>query len=178
MTSLTAFLEKRLKIKVNREKSAVARPWERSFLGYSVTMNKRPKLKPSKESFRRLREKVRAICKWGRGRALRDTITKLSKLLQGWWSYFRLCEVKKAIQRVDQWIRHRLRTIVWFQWKTPQNRYKRLVSLGLDRERAKKATGTGRGPWWNGSASHMNVALQIKDLRAMGLISLSDRLMR
>ena len=178
MDSITEFLEKRLKLRVNGEKSAVDRPWKRAFLGYTVTMNKRPRLKPSPASIKRLKQKIRVFTKRGRGQALERTAERISRYLKGWANYFRLCEVKKTLIEVDQWIRHRLRTIAWRQWKVPKTRYKRLVALGVDAERAKKATATGRGPWWNGSASHMHVAYRNKDLRVLGLISLLDHIIK
>ncbi len=178
MDSITEFLEKRLKLRVNGEKSAVDRPWKRAFLGYTVTMNKRPRLKPSPASIKRLKQKIRVFTKRGRGQALERTAERISRYLKGWANYFRLCEVKKTLIEVDQWIRHRLRTIAWRQWKVPKTRYKRLVALGVDAERAKKATATGRGPWWNGSASHMHAAYRNKDLRALGLISLFDHIIK
>jgi RNA-directed DNA polymerase len=175
MESITRFLEKRLKLRVNREKSSVDRPWNRDFLGYTVTRNKLPRLRPSPASVKRLKYRIRQFTREGRGRALEATAKRISRYLKGWASYFRLSEVKATLIEIDQWIRHRLRTIVWRQWKTPNTRFKRLVSLGLDPERAKKAAGTGRGPWWNGSASHMHAAYKNRDLRSLGLVSLLEQ---
>jgi RNA-directed DNA polymerase len=94
MASVTEFLEKRLRLKVNREKSAVARPWERKFLGYSMTWHKQPRLKVAESSIKRLKEKVRVIFREGRGRSLSQVIKELNALLRGWMQYFRLAEVK------------------------------------------------------------------------------------
>ena len=178
LASVTRFLESRLKLKVNTEKSAVARPWKRKFLGYTVTVNKRPKLKPAPESMKRLRYRIKEITRRGRGKSITTTAAEISRYLKGWASYYKLCDVKKVFMETDQWIRHRLRTIVWRQWKYPKTRYKKMVQCGVEPERAKLAAATGRGPWWNGSASHMHSAFKNRRLREAGLISLSDQIQR
>src|SRR5690348_4529931 len=101
MASVTEFLEKRLRLKVNREKSAVARPWERKFLGYSMTWHKQPRLKVAESSIKRLKAKVRVIFNEGRGRSLSQVIKELNALLRGWMQYFRLAEVKGIFDELD-----------------------------------------------------------------------------
>src|SRR5215470_3063487 len=112
MASVTEFLERRLRLKVNREKSAVARPWERKFLGYSMTWHKQPRLKVAETSIERLKAKLRVIFREGRGRNLRQVIEELNALLQGWMQYFRLAEVKGVFEDLDGWIRRKLRCLI------------------------------------------------------------------
>jgi len=172
MESITRFLAKRLRLTVNREKSAVARPWERKFLGYTFTPHRRPKLKVASGSVKRVRARLKEIMRRGRGRSLVKVIGELNLLLRGWVAYFRLAQVKNVFEDLDQWIRRRLRLILWRQWKKPRTRVKKLIRLGIERERAWLSSYNGRGPWWNAGASHMNVAVTVKWLLQQGLMSL------
>ncbi len=176
MASITRFLEKKLKLKVNRSKSAVDRPWKRKFLGYSVTNERKPRLKPAPESVKRLRGKLKALFRKGRGRNLGYFIREdLAPVLRGWINYFRLAQVKNVFEMLDQWIRRRLRLIVWRQWKRTVTRARNLMRLGLGEERAWRSATNGRGPWWNSGASHMNHALTKLYFANLGLVGLLDQ---
>ena len=173
LASIERFLWKRLRLKVNRTKSAVDRPWNRQFLGYSVTNHHKPKLKVSSRAIQRLRQRLRGDFRRGRGRRLSSVIRDLAPVLRGWMAYFRLAEVKGSIQQLDAWIRRKLRCILWRQWKQPRTRYRELVRLGVYRDRAKRASTTGRGPWFNAGASNMHQAVSNKMLHVgLGLVSL------
>lgn len=175
LESLKSFLAKRLRLKVNEAKSQVARPFQRKFLGYSVTVHRKPRLKVAGESIRRLKGKVREITRRGRGRSLGRVIAEeLTPLLRGWSYYFRLAETKGIFEELDQWIRHRLRCIIWKQWKRPKTRYERLRRCGLEEARARESASNGRGPWWNSGKSHMNAAFPHSYFARMGLISLLE----
>jgi RNA-directed DNA polymerase len=172
MASVTEFLERRLRLKVNREKSAVARLWERKFLGYSMTWHKQPRLKVAKSSVQRLKAKVRVIFREGRGRSLNRVIKELNTLLRGWMQYFRLAEVKGIFEELDGWIRRKLRCLIWRQWKRPKTRMKELSKRGLEKLRAWKSANNGRGSWWNAGASHLNEAFPKSFFDRCGLVSL------
>ena len=174
MDAMTDYLEQKLKLRVNRDKSAVARPWQRKFLGYSVTWHKQARLKIAGSSVKRLKDKVREIVVGNAFRNLGQTIATLNPVLRGWTSYFRLTEVKGVLQDLDGWIRRKLRCLLWRQWKRPATRHKRLQARGLDATRAWKSASNGRGPWWNAGASHMNAAYPKHFFGAMGLVSLLD----
>ena len=176
MESVTEFLTKRLRLKVNAEKSAVARPWERKFLGYTMTWHKQPRLKVAPESIRRLKAKVRTIFREGRGRSLSQVIKDLNQLLRGWMQYFRLAEVKGVFEELDGWLRRKLRCLLWRHWKRPRTRMKELMKRGLEKLRAWKSSVNGRGAWWNAGASHMNEAFPKSYFDRLGLISLLDQL--
>ena len=178
LESLTRYLSTRLRLVVNREKSAVDRPWKRSFLSYTVTWHRQPKLKVAPQAQKRFKQSVRELLRKGRGRRLSTVTAQLTPKLRGWVAYFRLAEVKSTFEDLDQWIRRRLRVVLWRQWKRPRTRFKRLVHLGIDQDRAKKSVGNGRGPWWNAGASHMNQAVPTKRLRRLGLISLVEERLR
>jgi RNA-directed DNA polymerase len=174
LASITRFLEQRLKLSVNQEKSAVDRPWNRKFLGYSMTWHKRPRLKAAPESVSRLKGKLKVILRRGRGRSLSNVIAELKPMLRGWSNYFRLEERKEILLELDGWIRRKLRCILWRQWKRSLTRAKNLMKRGLKEERAWISATNGRGPWWNSGASHMNEAFKKRFFDDMGLLSLFD----
>jgi RNA-directed DNA polymerase len=174
MHSLTDYLERKLKLQVNREKSAVARPWQRKFLGYSVTWHKQARLKIATSSVQRLKDRVREMVGGHVSRNLRATIMSLNPVLRGWISYFRLSEVKGILQELDGWIGRKLRCLLWRQWKRPATRNRRLQEGGLDATRAWKSASNGRGPWWNSGASHMNFAHPRRFFAGLGLVSLME----
>ena len=167
---------RKLTLKVNAGKSAVARPWERKFLGYSMTGHKQPRLKVAPESLQRLKAKIRTIFRKGRGRSLPRVIGDLNPLLRGWMQYFRLAEVKGIFEELDGWLRRKLRCLLWRQWKRPFTRAKNLMKRGLEEQRAWKSAMNGRGPWWNAGASNMNKAFPKAYFDRRGLISLLDQL--
>ena len=174
MQTVTAWLEQRLKLKVNVSKSAVARPWERKFLGYSMTWHKKPKLKIAPQSRKRFVEKIRETMREVRSRSLKQVIERLNPVLRGWVVYFRLTEVKGVLEELDGWIRRKLRTLLWRQWKRVYRRARNLMKAGISKERAWKSATNGHGPWWNGGASHMNQAYPKSWFDRMGLVSLLE----
>jgi len=176
LESITKWLEKRLKLKVNREKSGVDRPWKRKFLGYSMTANLDPKLKISPKSIERLKESLKEIFRKGRGRKLETIIEELRSRLTGWISYYRLTQVRGILTELDQWIRRRLRCIIWRQLKRVYPRAKALMRRGLTEERAWRSATNQRGPWWNAGASHMNQAYPNSYFEKLGLVSLEKKL--
>jgi len=176
--SLTGFLGERLKLKVNVAKSAVARPWQRKFLGYSLTGHREPKLRIAGQSLERLTEHVKVLLQGAGGRNLGATIQTLNPLLRGWAVYFKLTETKRALEERDGWIRHKLRCILWRQWKRSAARARNLQKRGLTKERAWRSATNGRGPWWNAGASHMHAAFPKSWFDTMGLVSLLDTVQR
>ena len=172
MSGIRVYLEATLKLRINEAKSAVARPWSRMFLGYSVTVHRQPRLRIAKASVQRLKQRIREQLRAGRGRSLGRTIGDLNPLLVGWMGYFQHAQARGAIEDLDQWLRRRLRCLLWRQWKRPATRERKLRQLGLDEERAWRSAVNGRGPWWNAGASHMNAALPAAYFTRMGLASL------
>ena len=178
LQSLTRFLAERLKLMVSASKSAVARPWQRKFLGYSVTWHQEPKLRIAAASLERLTEKVKVLLRGARGRNLGVTIQTLNPLLRGWAAYFKLTQTKRALEERDGWIRHQLRCILWRQWKRPYARARKLMQRGLTEERAWRSACNQRGPWWNAGASHMHAAFPKSWFDQLGLVSLLDTVQR
>ena len=178
MTSITTFLETRLKLTVNQDKSAVDRPWKRIFLGYGMTYHRIPKLKVGEKALGRIKSKIREISRKGRGRNLKRVIEEITPILRGWSNYFKLSEVKKPFEELDEWIRRKLRCILWRQWKRPFTRAKKLMQRGISEARAWRSALNQRGPWWNSGASHMNQAFDISFFTKLGLLSLLSQFHR
>ena len=172
MNGIRAYLEAVLKLRINAAKSAVARPWGRTFLGYSVTAHRAPRLRLAAPSLQRLRARLRAQLRRGRGRSLKHTIEELNPLLRGWMAYFQHTQSLRSLESLDEWLRRRLRCLLWRQWKRSATRERNLRRLGLDEDRAWRSAVNGRGPWWNAGASHMNAALPTSYFTRMGLASL------
>ena len=172
--SVTRFITGKLKLKVNEEKSAVDRLWNRSFLGYTVLPGKSSRLRVAPESVKRLAGKLRQIFRMARGWSLARLIERLTPILRGWGNYYRLTEVKVTFERLDQWIRRRLRCILWRQWKRTATRARMLMKRGIPEETAWRSATNGRGPWWNAGARHMNYAYPKSFFDHLGLISLLD----
>jgi RNA-directed DNA polymerase len=172
MSGIRVFLEEVLHLRVNAEKSAVARPWVRKFLGFSFTSPRETRLRIAPESVQRLTARVRELLRGGRGRSLAQTIETLNPLLRGWIGYFQLTQSKGILEELDGWVRRRLRCLLWRQWKRPRARGRQLCALGLDAERAWHSAMNGRGPWWNAGASHLNQALPASYFTRLGLVSL------
>lgn len=181
MSSLTTFIETRLKLVVNQEKSAVDRPWNRQFLGYGMSNHRTPQIKVGGKALERLKSKVRDAARKGRGRNVKRVIEDLTPVLRGWSNYFKLAEVRKPFEDMDGWLRRKLRCIMWRQWKRPLTRARKLMQRGLSEERAYKSAYNGRGPWWNSGASHMNQAFDksyFTELRLLSLLSQFNRFER
>ncbi len=161
MESLTNFIERKLKLKVNKEKSAIDRPWNRQFLGYSFTTDKQIRIKASKKSLKRFKDKDKEKIRKGRGRNLKKFMAKdLNPLLRGWMIYFSASETKGFTKDLDSWVRRHLRKIKWRQWKRPWTRKEKLMQRGLKEEHAVMSSFNQRGAWWNAGASHMNLAFE------------------
>jgi group II intron reverse transcriptase/maturase len=175
LASITDYLEINLKLKVNREKSGVGRPWKRKFLGYSVCPRKyNVRLKVAPEVIKRFKGDLKAVFRRGRGRSIYRVMEEINPKIRGWMAYFRYIGVKGVLQELDGWIRRHLRKILWRQWKRMWTRTKRLMQLGIAHDRAKASAQNGRGAWWNAGASHVNQALPKKYFDRLGLVSLVD----
>lgn len=177
MKSVTRFLEAHLKLRVNRGKSAVSRPWDRTFLGYTMTWHKKPRLKVSLFAVKRLKAKLKVAFRQGKGRNVQSFIEYLRPLLLGWINHFRLTEVKGIFEELDGWIRRKVRCIIWRQWKRSYTRAKRLMNRGLSEGTAWISACNGRGPWWNSGAPHMNKVFPKSYFDTCGLVSFLDKVL-
>jgi len=178
MASVGWFLTQRLKLTLNREKSRVARPWACDYLGYGMSWHKQPKLKVATMSLGRLRDRLRELLRGVRGHKMANVIERINPVLCGWAGYFKLSQSKRPLEELDGWVRHKLRCIIWRQWKRPSTRARNLMRLGLSEVRACKSAFNGRGSWWNSGASHVNQALPKKLWDGLGLVSILDTINR
>jgi group II intron reverse transcriptase/maturase len=175
LQSVKQFVEKRLKLKVNAEKSAVDRPWKRKFLGFSFTVQKDSRLRLAPKTIKRFKEKVREITSRSKSRSLESRIQALNTYLNGWSGYFRIADTKSVFQSLDEWTRRRLRMCLLKQWKKPKTKRKNLVSLGIPREWAILISCSRKGHWRLANSPQVNKALGLTYWQAQGLTSLVVR---
>lgn len=174
MKSITDFIERKLKLKVNQDKSKVDKPAKRKFLGFSFYNRKGPKIRVSNEALKKFKDKIRGITRPG-GRALENVIESLRKYLTGWRSYFKLAENHSRFKELDSWIRHRLRSFIWQQWKRKFGpRYKNLLKHGVDKELARSTAASGKGAWRLSRTQALQIAFPVKYFERMGLPRLVD----
>lgn len=134
MGSISRYIEKKLRLKVNREKSAVGRPWERKYLGFCVTNSrKNPKIRIHWKSIKRFKERVREITARGRGRSIRQIINELKRFMTGWWNYYGISESYNRLRPLPHWVRRRLRAVIWKHWKNRRTRVRELLKRGVSR---------------------------------------------
>jgi RNA-directed DNA polymerase len=172
MASITGYLSERLKLTVNQAKSAVDRPWKRTFLSYSMTRHRKPRLTVAKKAVAKLKANLKTIFRRGRGKNIRTTVEEATPKVRGWINYFRYSEEKGIFEELDGWLRRKLRRILWKQWKHPKTRAKNLMRRGLSEATAWRSATNGRGPWWNAGAAHMNKAVPKSYFDKLGLVSL------
>src|SRR3989442_11145317 len=176
MQSVTGFLTRRLKLKVNEAKSAVARPVERKFLGFSFSSNKEPKRRIAPKALLRCKQKIRELTQRTRGISLEQMTKELAAYLRGWKSYFGFCQTPSLLKALDKWIRHRLRSMIWKQWKRGPARYAKLRQLGIGKDLAAQTAGSPHGPWRLANSPALQYALPIAYFDALRLPRLFDGL--
>lgn len=176
MDSIERFLVKRLKLKVNRQKSAVARPQERQFLGFSFTSIRWLKIKPSAKALKNVKYRIRKITRRSRGISLLQVIKELTTYLRGWVGYYRLVETPTIFRDLDGWIRRRLRCFVMKQWiNSSHARYKGLRSMGVGDRDARSVAASRKGSWALSNLKPAKVAMPNQFFADMGFLSLLNR---
>src|SRR5712691_3460753 len=174
MESVKRFITEKLKLKVNESKSLVAKPQERKFLGFSFTGGKEPKRKIAPKAIDRFKERIREITHKGRGQSMKQVMEELAPYLRGWRGYFGFCETPSVLQRLDSWVRRRVRCAFWRQWKTGRKRFAELVRRGVREDLAAKTAGSRRGPWHISQSPALDIALSNAALTSLGLPSLVE----
>jgi len=173
MSSVTRLLTTKLKLRVNREKSAVARPWERKFLGFSFTNHKQPKRRLAPKAVARFKERVRELTRRTRGISLAQMVQELTEYLRGWIAYFGRCETPSVLEELAQWLRRRLRSMVWKQWKRGTTRYRELRKCGIAAQEAAQTAGSSDGPWHFANTPALKLALSNAYFASLGLPELT-----
>jgi RNA-directed DNA polymerase len=174
MESITRFITQKLKLKVNETKSAVARPQQRKFLGFSFTDGPEIKRTIAPKALERFRHRIREVTLRAKGVSLETTIAELASYLRGWRSYFGFCETPVVLEYLTRWVRLRLRAAMWRQWKTPRRRRAALLALGVRPRLANNTAGSGLGPWYLARAKALSVGLSNAYFKSLGLPTLID----
>ncbi len=169
MASITGFITRRLKLKVNAAKSAVARPGERKFLGFSLSGGKQPKRRIAPKALLRFKQKIRELTGRSRGISVERMTKELATYLRGWKSYFGFCETPSVLQALDQWIRRRLRSVLWKQWKRGRLRFAKLYERGVSKTLAAQTAGSAHGPFRIANSPAMSYAFPIAYFDSLGL---------
>jgi RNA-directed DNA polymerase len=175
MESVKRFITAKLKLKVNEKKSAVAKPQERKFLGFSFYLGKTgPKRCIAPQALDRFKERIREITRGSKGRSMRQVMAELARYLKGWVAYYGFCETPWVLKDLDSWIRRRLRCAFWQQWNTSRKRYAELVKRGVKPAMAQNMAGSNKGPWHLSQSRAMSFALPNAELASLGLPSLAQ----
>ena len=171
MESISRFIEKKLRLKVNREKSAIGRPWDRKYLGFCLTNSrKNPKIRIHWKTIKRFRQRVREITARRRGRSLNQVIGELKQYMFGWWNYYGLTESLNRLRPLPHWIRRRLRAVVWKHWKNRRTRVRELLKRRVTRTYALTTGCARKGPWRMSKVKWVNIALPDEYFKSLGLV--------
>lgn len=175
MESISSFITKKLKLKVNGEKSAVAKVGERGFLGFSFLNRKGPKRRIAPKAIKRFKERVRGLTRRTRGISIGRMVEQLRTYLIGWRGYFAYCETPSVLGNLDSWVRRRLRCAVWKQWKRGRTRFTELRKRGVRKDLAATAAGSAHGPWNLSRSPALSIALPNVYFDSLGLPLLAAR---
>ena len=171
MESISRFIEKKLRLKVNKEKSAISLPWKSKYLGFCVTNSREnPKIRIHWKSIKRFKERVREITSRRRGRSIRQVIGELMEFMNGWWNYFKITESYNRLRPLDHWIRRRLRAVVWKHWKNRRTRVGELLKRGVHRDFAVTTGCSQKGPWRMSIVKWVHIALPDTYFTSFGLV--------
>jgi len=174
MESVTQFITQRLKLKVNEAKSAVARPQERKFLGFSFSAGPEVKRVIAPKALDRFKRRVREITRRAKGVSMKTTIEELAPYMRDWRGYFGFCETPEVLIGLTRWVRLRLRAALWRQWKTPRRRREALIEPAVRTRLASNTAGSGLGPWYLAKAKALCMGLSNAYFKSLGLPSLFE----
>ena len=169
MESITHFIAHRLKLKVNQEKSTVAQPRQRKFLGFSFTSEREPRRRIAPKAIARFEERIRDQTQRTRGISLTQMVKELATYLRGWLGYFGDCQTPSVLQRLETWLRRRLRSAVWKQWKQGRTRFRELRKRGVGQDLAAQTAGSPHGPWRIANSPALAIALPNAYFAQLGL---------
>src|SRR5271157_42608 len=169
MESIRRFITTKLKLKVNEKKSAVARPWERKFLGFSFTANREPKRRIAPKAVLRFKERVRELTSRTRGVSVERMAEELARYMRGWIGYFGKCQTPSVLASLEEWVRRRLRSAIWKQWKRGRVRFAELRKRGVGKDLAAQTAGSAHGPWRLANSPALAIALPNAYFASLGL---------
>src|ERR1700726_3976435 len=174
MAGIEKFLAKCLRLKVNKAKSAVAKPSARKFLGFSYTSGREPRRRIAPQAIARFKARVRELTRRSCGRSLAQIVKELSVYLIGWRGYFGFCQTPSVLRKLDEWLRRRLRAIAWKQWKHGRARFAELRRRGVGRDLAAQTAGSPHGPWRLSNSPALSLSLPNTYFRSLGLTSIAE----
>jgi RNA-directed DNA polymerase len=174
MQNVTSFIQRRLQLKVNEAKSAVARPQERKFLGFSFTYGAKPKRRIAPKALLRCKQRVRELTQRTQGISLEQMTKELASSLRGWRSYFGYRQTPSVLTRLDHWIRRRLRSVIWKQWKRSEVRVAQLRQRKVGTDLAAQTAGSPHGPWRLANSPALSIAFPTAYFDTLGLPRLLD----
>jgi RNA-directed DNA polymerase len=157
--SITRFITRKLKLKVNEQKSAVAQPWERKFLGFSFTNEEKPRRRIAPKAIQRFKKRIRELTRRTRGVSIERMSREIKLYMRGWFGYFGKCQVPSELMRLEKWTRRRLRSAMWKQWKRGRVRFAELRKRGVGKDLAARAAGSSHGPWRMSNSPALHIAL-------------------
>ena len=169
MESLVRFITTKLNLKVNQQKSAVARPWERKFLGFSFTSNREPKRRIAPKAVLRFKERVRELTCRTRGVSIERMAEELAQYLRGWIGYFGRSQTPSVLRGLEEWTRRRLRSVIWKQWKRGTVRFAELRKRGVGKDLAAQTAGSAHGPWRMANSPALTIALPNAYFNSLGI---------
>lgn len=172
LASVTRFVERKLRLKVNGEKSAVDRPWKRKFLGFSFTVHRQPLRRIASAALERFKTKVRELTRRTRGGSLEELIGRLASYLRGWLGYFRFCQTQSVLRDLESWLHRRLRALLWKRWKRGEVRYAELRQRGVRRDLAPQSAGSSHNVWRLSRSPALHQALPNRYWQTLGLPTL------
>jgi len=175
MASITRFITTKLKLKVNEQKSAVAQPWERKFLGFSFTSRVLPKRRIAPKAVARFKERVRELTYRTRGVSIEQMAGDLTKYLNGWIGYFGKCQTPSVLESLEGWTRRRLRSVIWKQWRRGTVRFAELRKRGVGEDLAATTAGSAHGPWRLANSPALTIALPNAYFDSLGIPRLTVR---
>jgi len=175
MESICRFISQKLKLKVNSEKSAVARPGARKFLGFSFMVGRDPKRRITPKAIQRFKQRVRKLTQRTRGVKVETMVIQLTPYLRGWKNYFGYCQTPSVLAELEQWYRRRLRSVIWKQWKRGPVRFAELRRRGIGLDLAAQTAGSAHGPWRLANSPALAMALPNAYFDSLGLPRLVDR---
>ena len=172
--SITRFISRKLKLKVNETKSSVIQPGYSKYLGFGFTHHRTaPKIRIHAKSLQRFRRRMRELTQRTRGRSIGQIIWEINEYVRGWWGYFSICETPTALRTLNAWIQRRLRAYIWKQWKLPKTKLRELRKRGLPDSLARPLAATRKGPWHSSANGYLAKALPTQYFtRTLGLILL------
>jgi RNA-directed DNA polymerase len=169
LASVTRFVERKLRLKVNREKSAVDRPWRRKFLGFSFTVDRQPKRRIAPASIERFKQRIRELTRRTRGGSLEEVMGRLSSYLRGWLGYFDFCQTPSVLRDLESWLHRRLRSLLWKRWKRGRVRYAELRKRGVGHDLAAQSAGSRHSVWRLSRSPALSYALPGRFWTSLGL---------